>query len=98
MRCPVAISEGPVSVSERSHVASNDHWLHRGRMRFRSDCAMKATPITANMVKALREETGSTLMDCKRALQDADGDYEAAKRSLLKPPDAPEEPEPEPVE
>ena len=43
---------------------------------------MTHTPITAVVVKSLREETGYTMMDCKRALQEADGDYEEAKRLL----------------
>jgi elongation factor Ts len=38
--------------------------------------------ITAAMVKALREETGAGMMDCKRALQEADGDTAKAKELL----------------
>lgn len=38
--------------------------------------------ITASLVKELREETQLPLMDCKRALQDAGGDKEAALRKL----------------
>jgi len=38
--------------------------------------------ITATMVKELREETQLPLMDCKRALQETDGDKEAALRKL----------------
>ena len=34
--------------------------------------------ITAADVKRLREATGAGMMDCKRALVDADGDFEAA--------------------
>lgn len=34
--------------------------------------------ITATMVKELRERTGAGMMDCKKALQVADGDIEAA--------------------
>jgi elongation factor Ts len=34
--------------------------------------------ITAAMVKSLRERTGTGMMDCKRALQETDGDIEAA--------------------
>lgn len=34
--------------------------------------------ITANMVKELRERTGSGLMDCKRALAESQGDLEKA--------------------
>ncbi|MCD8120062.1 MAG: translation elongation factor Ts [Lachnospiraceae bacterium] len=38
--------------------------------------------ITAKMVKQLREMTGSGIMDCKRALQEADGDYDRAVEVL----------------
>ena len=34
--------------------------------------------ITAEMVKNLREQTGAGIMDCKKALSEADGDIEAA--------------------
>ena len=40
------------------------------------------TEITAAMVKALRDETGAGMMDCKKALQDADGDVAKAKELL----------------
>ena len=35
--------------------------------------------ITAAMVKRLRDETGAGMMDCKRALEATNGDFEAAK-------------------
>lgn len=35
-------------------------------------------PITAAMVKDLREQTGAGMMDCKQALNETDGDVEAA--------------------
>ncbi len=38
--------------------------------------------ISAKDVKTLREATGAGMMDCKRALKEADGDIEAAKRLL----------------
>jgi elongation factor Ts len=38
--------------------------------------------ITAQAVKALRERTGAGMMDCKRALTDADGDVERAIEAL----------------
>ncbi|OFW78314.1 MAG: elongation factor Ts [Alicyclobacillus sp. RIFOXYA1_FULL_53_8] len=38
--------------------------------------------ITAGMVKELREKTGAGMMDCKRALVDADGDVERASEVL----------------
>jgi elongation factor Ts len=38
--------------------------------------------ITPAQVKALRDATGAGMMDCKQALQDADGDFERAKQIL----------------
>lgn len=38
--------------------------------------------VTAAMVKALREATGAGMMDCKRALVEADGDHEKAVELL----------------
>ena len=38
--------------------------------------------ISAKDVKALREDTGAGMMDCKRSLVDADGDIERAKELL----------------
>jgi elongation factor Ts len=38
--------------------------------------------ISAALVKELRDQTGAPMMDTKRALQDANGDLEAAKRLL----------------
>jgi elongation factor Ts len=40
------------------------------------------TEITAEQVKALRELTGAGMMDCKRALQEADGDMVKAEEIL----------------
>lgn len=34
--------------------------------------------ITASMVKELREKTGAGMMDCKKALQEVEGDLEKA--------------------
>ena len=39
-------------------------------------------PITAEMVKELRERTGVGMMDCKRALAEADGDMDQATKIL----------------
>ncbi len=41
------------------------------------------TAISAQLVKELREATGAGMMDCKRALQETDGDLDAA-RTLLR--------------
>jgi elongation factor Ts len=40
--------------------------------------------ISAGMVKELREKTGAGIMDCKKALQESDGDYEKATEWLRK--------------
>jgi elongation factor Ts len=40
--------------------------------------------ITASLVKELRERTGAGMMDCKKALQEADGDIEAAIEEMRK--------------
>jgi elongation factor Ts len=40
--------------------------------------------VTAAAVKSLREKTGLPMMDCKRALQDADGDQQKAVELLRK--------------
>lgn len=40
--------------------------------------------ITATLVKELRERTGAGMMDCKKALQEADGDIEAAIENMRK--------------
>jgi elongation factor Ts len=40
--------------------------------------------VTAAMVKELRERTGSGMMDCKRALEEAGGDMEAAIEAMRK--------------
>ncbi|HID39788.1 MAG TPA: translation elongation factor Ts [Calditrichaeota bacterium] len=40
--------------------------------------------ITAAMVKELRDKSGAGMMDCKKALQEADGDFEKAMEFLRK--------------
>lgn len=40
--------------------------------------------ITSSMIKELRESTGAGLMDCKKALQEVDGDYDKAVTFLRK--------------
>lgn len=41
-----------------------------------------ATPITAALIKELRDETGAGMMECKKALEASDGDKEKAKAWL----------------
>jgi elongation factor Ts len=38
--------------------------------------------VTTDLVKALREETGAGIMDCRRALSESDGDINKAKAVL----------------
>lgn len=45
---------------------------------------VKMAEITASMVKALRDKTGQGMMECKKALQQVDGDSEAAAGLLRK--------------
>ena len=40
--------------------------------------------ITASMVKELRERTGAGMMECKKALVEANGDLDAAAEALRK--------------
>ena len=41
-----------------------------------------STTIPAKLVKELREKTGAGMMDCKKALEEAGGDLEAAAAAL----------------
>ena len=41
-----------------------------------------AAEISAQLVRELRDRTGAGMMDCKRALQETNGDIEAAVRVL----------------
>src|SRR5579871_6164323 len=40
------------------------------------------TEISATMVKQLRDASSAGMMDCKRALQETDGDFDAAMKLL----------------
>ena len=40
--------------------------------------------ITSDLVKKLREKSGAGMMECKKALQDAGGDLDAALDHLRK--------------
>ena len=54
--------------------------------------------ITASMVKELREMTGAGMMDCKKALNESNGDMDAAIEYLRKNGEAEEVYEGEDVE
>ena len=41
--------------------------------------------ITASMVKELRERTGSGMMECKKALQEAEGNVDVAIENMRNP-------------
>lgn len=43
-----------------------------------------AAEISAKIVKELRDKTSAGMMDCKKALQEADGDFEKAEEALKK--------------
>lgn len=43
---------------------------------------MCTVPVTIEQIKALREETGAGVMDCRSALEDANGDMDAARLAL----------------
>jgi len=43
---------------------------------------VSVTDIPADLVKRLRDETGAGMMDCKRALEETNGDFDAAKKLL----------------
>jgi elongation factor Ts len=55
--------------------------MHPRRRRLK-ERAPEMPDITAAMVKALRDATGAGMMDCKRALIEADGDAERATEIL----------------
>ena len=42
------------------------------------------TNVSAHMVKTLREKTGAGMMDCKKALEEANGDLDLAIEELRK--------------
>src|SRR5205809_4775226 len=45
---------------------------------------MTTTAITADMVKKLRDQTGAGMMDCKTALEEAQGNFDEATTILRK--------------
>ena len=54
----------------------------RRRHRTRDGGSTQVSDISAKDVKALREQTGAGMMDCKRALQETGGDMDAAVELL----------------
>src|SRR5436309_9881485 len=50
--------------------------------RMRRPRSRPMAEISAALVKELRDRTGAGMMDCKRALQDANGDLESAQKLL----------------
>src|SRR5699024_2445896 len=59
-------------------------FLQRIQKATRQEIGGKSMAITAKMVKELRENTGAGMMDCKKALTEADGDMEEAVNILRK--------------
>jgi len=58
-------------------------WLKAEALIFLKEARIMST-ISAQQVKELREKTGSGLMECKKALQEADGNLEEAVSILRK--------------
>lgn len=56
--------------------------LGQGRAENRESTMSEATMISAKDVKALRDATGAGMMDCKKALQETNGDLEKAIDTL----------------
>lgn len=56
----------------------------RQQTSFSPSALFAAGEITPKTIKALRDETGAGMMDCKKALQENDGDMEAAMDFLRK--------------
>jgi len=50
----------------------------------RSPAVVAQITIDAKTVKALRDQTGAGMMDCKKALQDAEGNFDEASEALRK--------------
>jgi elongation factor Ts len=49
---------------------------------FRTNSVALNAEVTVSLIKELREKTGAGMMDCKKALQETDGDIEAAIESM----------------
>ena len=56
--------------------------FHAGQIKSSEDFRM--AEITASLVKELRERTGAGMMDCKKALTEANGDIELAIENMRK--------------
>src|SRR5512132_2932829 len=79
-------SSSPTCRSPRSSPSPSRNRRRRAtrarRRRWAPGRKAEMPDITAAMVKALREATGAGMMDCKRALIEADGDAERATQLL----------------
>ena len=64
-------------------VPARDSVSNRRRTTFRG---ITIAAISASLVKELRERTGLGMMECKKALTEADGDIETAIENLRKNP------------
>ena len=62
--------------------ASRPRRRDRAAPRRPSDGGDRVTEISAAMVKQLRDATSAGMMDCKRALQETDGDFDEAVKLL----------------
>ena len=70
---------GPARPGARARGRGGDHRRERaGRRARRRGAEMSTAEISAKDVKALRDRTGAGMMDCKKALTEAEGDVEKA--------------------
>src|SRR6478735_7946789 len=58
--------------------------IHDSRFTIHDSRAVMAAVITADLVKQLRDRTGAGMMECKKALTEANGDMDAAVTILRK--------------
>ena len=68
--------------ARRRRAGSRDRRLGGAAERGAARGGSRMTEISAAMVKELRDATSAGMMDCKRALQETDGDFDAAVKLL----------------
>jgi elongation factor Ts len=71
-------------VARRLQHKHKKQWQPKARRHTRDRLGQNMAEITAKLVKELRERTGLGMMDCKKALQETDGDSEKAVEYLRK--------------
>ena len=77
-----APAETPPRLRPRPPADTASRGRPRGRVRGRREEGGLSVAITAADVKKLRELTGAGMMDCKKALEEAEGDFDKAAELL----------------